>query len=119
MKQVKTKLSKSAPFPGKEPKAHNPVDLSMVKRTAAPYQPTRVVNKHKYDELFAGLKEGDCFEIPGGDSAALSALARAMRVYLQRQGIEGIVRQQGRTADGVGRVWLLKVLSHAQERKAA
>ena len=118
MKQVKTKLAK-APFPGKESKTNNPVDLSLVKRTRAPYQPDRVVNQHKYDELFKGIKEGDCFEIPGGDSPALSALARAMRLYLKRQGIEGIVRQQGRTADGMGRVWLLKVLSHAQERKAA
>lgn len=105
----KTKLCK-APFPGKNTAIRTPLDLGKVQKTRAPYRPSRVVNQHKYDQLFAGVKEGDCFELPGGESLELTALARALRVHLKRHGIEGIVRQQGRTEDGIGRVWLVKIV---------
>lgn len=104
----KTKLRGN--FPGKQPKTKTPVDLSAVKKTRTPYQPDRVINQHKYDDLFGGVQEGDCFELPGGESTELSALARALRVYLKRNGVNGIVRQSGRTPDGIGRVWFLKRL---------
>ena len=106
-----TKLG-PAPWPGKpanQPHVKRPVDLSIVTKCRDPYQPQRVVRQHKYDELFQGVREGDCFRV-NGDAVARSALARALRLYLKRQGIEGIVRQEGRTDDGIGRVWLVKIV---------
>lgn len=108
---TRTKLG-PAPFPGKTPKpkqVKRPVQLDNVTRCRDPYTAERVIRQHKYDELFAGVQEGDCFRIKG-DAVARSALARALRGYLKRQGIEGIVRQSGRTDDGIGRVWLLKIV---------
>lgn len=110
-KPIQTKLG-PAPFPGKQPKpkqVKRPLALDKVTKCRDPYQAERVVRQHKYDELFAGVREGDCFRVDG-DSVALSALARALRGYLVRQGIEGIVRQSGRTDDGIGRVWLVKII---------
>lgn len=108
---IKTKLG-PAPFPGKEPKPKQikrPLALGRVTKCRDPYQAERVVRQHKYDELFAGVREGDCFRVDG-DSVALSALARALRSYLGRNGIEGVVRQSGRTDDGIKRVWLVKII---------
>ena len=107
---IKTKTRGA--WPGKEKRQHTPLDLAAVVKCRDPYKPERVINKHKYDELFAGVQEGDCFRVPGGDRER-SALARALRVYLKRIGVEGIVRQEGRTEDGVGRVWLVKVINRA------
>ena len=106
---MKTKLSK-APFPGKQKMAYQSIDTSKVKRCRDPYQPERVVQRHKYDELFAGLKEGDCYRVEEGGVQALSALARAMRCYMKRHGIDGIVRQSSKTDDGIPRVWLVKTI---------
>ncbi len=106
-----TKLG-AAPFPGKAPKPKREkkeIDLSGIEKCRDPYAPERIVNQHKYDAIFAGLAEGDCFRVPGG-SKELSAFSRGLRCYMKRIGMNGIVRQQGRTADGIGRVWLLKVL---------
>jgi hypothetical protein len=111
MAKPKTKLG-PAPWPGKPPKPVNvkrPVDLSIVTRCNDPYTAERVVRQHKYDEMFEGVKEGDCFRIDA-DAVTRSAVARALRLYLKRQGVEGIVRQSGRTDDGIGRVWLVKIV---------
>lgn len=112
-----TKLGKSA-FPGKAKAAKKPVDLSTVTKCRDPYQPQRVINRHKYDELFAGVKEGDCFAVKDSPET-LGAVSRALRLYLKRQGIEGIVRQQSNTADGIGRVWLVKIVKRGELRAAA
>ena len=105
---MKTKLG-PAPFPGKQPRTKKALDLTTVTKCRDPYKPERVMQQHKYDDLFAGVREGDCFRVDG-DAAARSALSRALRLYLKRQGVEGIVRQEGRTEDGIGRVWLLKII---------
>ena len=107
---TKTKFAGHSPFePKPEPKPRTPVDLSIVEKCRDPYLPERVVKRQKYEELFAGVKEGDCFRVHGGPDER-TALARALRVYLDKQSIEGIVRQNGRTEDGIGRVWLVKVV---------
>lgn len=108
---ARTKLGPS-PFPGKalKPKqVKRPLQLDNVTKCRDPYTAERVIRQHKYDQLFAGVREGDCFRIQG-DAVARSALARALRGYLKRNGIEGIVRQSGRTEDGIGRVWLVKIV---------
>lgn len=92
------------------------VDVSKIVKCDDPYAPQRVVNTHKWDQLFAGVKEGDCFRVPDGDPLTLSATARALRVHLKRNGINGIVRQQARTADGIGRVWLVKIVPQSVVR---
>lgn len=110
-----TKFGKS-PFPGKvtpQPAKKKSVDLAGIEKCRDPYTPERVINKHKYDQLFEGIKEGDCFKVPGGDRER-SALSRALRLYLKRHNIDGIVRQEGRTADGIGRVWLIRVFTKGQ-----
>lgn len=115
-----TKLAKS-PFPGKPPKpktAYQSLPLENVIKCRDAYKPERVVLQHKYDQMFAGVAEGDCFKLKEGGVKELSALARALREYMKRHGLEGIVRQSMRTDDGVGRVWVLK-LFQKQERKAA
>lgn len=104
----KTKLGK-APFPAKPKTSYHALDVSRIKKTRTPYKPVRVVAHRKYDELFSGIKEGDCFEVDG-DIRELSALARALRAYLDRHDIKGIVRQASQTEDGIKRVWLLRVL---------
>jgi hypothetical protein len=110
MTVVQTKFAGRNPFkPKPEPKPRTPLDLARVVKCRDPYKPDRVVKEHKYKQLFAGVEEGDCFRVTGG-STELSALARALRLYLKKHGIDGIVRQQGRTEDGIGRVWLVKVV---------
>jgi len=104
---MKTKLAK-APWPGKKPIVHKQVNLDLVKKTNDQYKPQRVILKHKYDELFSGAKEGDCFRCP--DEATMCALARALRSYFKRKGIPVIVRQQLLTEDRIPRVWLVKFL---------
>lgn len=114
--QPVTRLA-AAPFPGKAPKpkrSYKDLDLSRVQKTRDPYKPERVINERKYDELFAGVQEGDCFTVEGSASD-LSALARALRLYMARHRIEGMVRQQKRCADGVGRVWLLRVFKDGRQ----
>jgi hypothetical protein len=100
---------KKAPKPKPAPRPRTPLDLGGIEKCSDPYDHVRVVKQQKYDALFAGVNEGDCFKVPGGE-AERSALARALRVYLERRGIEGIVRQNGRCEDGIGRVWLLKIV---------
>ena len=109
MSAIKTKFAGRSPFVPKPVRTRTPLDLAGVQKCRDPYKPERVVKKQKYDQLFAGVQEGDCFRVAGG-SAELSALARALRLYLKRAGIDGVVRQQGRTEDGIGRVWLVKVV---------
>jgi hypothetical protein len=113
---AQTRLGTS-PFPGKAPKpkrSYKDLDLSVVKKTRDPYKPERVINEHKYDDLFAGVQEGDCFTVDGSASD-LSALARALRLYMARHRIEGLVRQQKQSADGLGRVWLLRVFKDGRQ----
>lgn len=104
---MKTKLAKGVAFPGKSPATKTTVDLSKIVKTREVYAPKRVINKHKYDELFEGVEEGDCYQCP--DELTLSALARALRLYLKRQGWTGVVRQTSLTKDGIPRVWCVKI----------
>ena len=110
MSAVQTTFAGRSPFAKKpDRKAHIPVNLSGVEKCRDPYLPERVIKRAKYEEMFAGVKEGDCFRVSGG-SAELTAVARALRVYLKKHGINGLVRQNARTKDGIGRVWLVKIL---------
>lgn len=109
---TKTKLAKGTPWPGKAPAAKIAVNLDAVQKCADPYKPERVIQKHKYDELFKDVKEGDCFRCP--DEPTMGAIARALRVHLKRQGKDGVIRQQARTADGVLRVWAVKIFAGAK-----
>lgn len=104
---MKTKLAKGVSFPGKSPATKTTVDLSKIVKTREVYAPNRVINKHKYDELFEGIQEGDCFQVASPE--ALSATARALRLYLVRQGWDGVVRQTALTKDGIPRVWCVKI----------
>lgn len=111
---TQTTFAGKNPFvPKPAPSQYKPLDISGIEKTRDPYAPDRVVKCQKYDELFSGVQEGDCFRVPGGEKER-SALARALRVYLQRKGIDGIVRQNGRTEDGIGRVWLVKIVGKAK-----
>ena len=107
MTTIKTTLVKGAPWPEKPKKVCKPVNLDLVKKTRAPYDPVRHVTGGKYDELFDGIKAGDCFECP--DRGTMEALSRALYSYFKRRGQRGIVRQSLNTADGVPRVWRLKI----------
>ena len=98
-----------SPFAPKVKAARIDLDLSIVEKCSDPYNPERASQQAKYDELFAGVKEGDCFRVHGGNKER-TALARALRVYLDRNKIKGLVRQNGRTKDGIGRVWFFKEL---------
>ena len=102
-----TTLAKKSGWPGKKPGTKTPVNIDAIRKTSAPYTPDRVIKEHKYPDLFAGVKEGDCFECP--DAVTMAAMARALRLYLVRQGCTGVVRQSARTEDGVPRVWCLKI----------
>lgn len=106
---IKTQLN--GPWPGvkvdKQPKLNNPVDLNTVKKTRTPYIVPRVDKQgKKYDELFSGVKEGDCFECPPNQAANVS---KALRVYCKNKKIDGVIKQNSRCDDGKGRVWLYKV----------
>jgi hypothetical protein len=105
---MKTKLAKGTPWPGKKPRVKTPVNLDAVQKCSDPYKPERVILRHKYDELFAGVKEGDCFRCP--DEQTTGAIARALRQHIKRQGWDCVVRQQARTEDGVARVWAVKII---------
>lgn len=100
--------------PRKTPVAEKPANLAIVKKTNAPYMPPRVDRfKSKYDELFSGCKEGDCWETTLED---VSKLEKGLVTWLKRNNIEGIVRRNAHCPDGVARVWLYKVYG---ARKAA
>ena len=109
---MKTKLAKGTPWPGKKTGIKQTVNLDQVKRCADPYKPERVIQRHKYDELFKDVKEGDCFRCP--DAGTMAAISRALRMHIKRQGWDGVVRQQERTADGVPRVWAVKIIKEAR-----
>lgn len=98
----------------KPPAPEKPVNLEIVKKTRAPYMPPRVNRfKSKYDDLFAGCKEGDCWETTLED---VGKLEKALVTWLKRNKIEGIVKRNSKCPDGVARVWLYKVYG---VRKAA
>lgn len=105
---MKTKLAKNTNWPGKVPASKKHVNLEDVKKTRDAYAPERVIKKHKYEEMFSDLKEGDCFRCP--DQTTMAAVARALRVYIKRQGWDGVVRQNERTEDGICRVWAVKII---------
>jgi hypothetical protein len=44
----------------------------------------------------------------------MAAISRALRMHIKRQGWDGVVRQQERTADGVPRVWAVKIIKEAR-----
>ena len=91
----------------KSPAQEKPVNLSIVKKTKAPYMPPRVDRfKSKYDDLFQGASEGDCWETNTED---VGKLEKALSTWLKRNKIEGIVRRNAHCPDGVARVWLYKV----------
>ena len=108
---MKTKLAKNTNWPGKTPASKKSVNLEDVKKTRDAYAPERMVKRHKYDEMFKNLQEGDCFCCPDADTMA--AVSRALRVYIKRQGWDGVVRQNERTEDGIFRVWAVKVIKNA------
>lgn len=118
---IKTQLN--GPWPGvikmekkprKPPSPEKPVNFDIIKKTSAPYIPPRTgVVKSKYDELFSGCKEGDCWETSAED---VSKLEKALNTWLKRNNIEGIVKRNAHCPDGIARVWLYKVMQH---RKAA
>src|SRR5574343_1265107 len=98
----------------KQHKPNAPVDLATVKKTRAPYTPANTGNKEsKYETLFRGVQEGDCFECPPEKTANLS---KALDTYLKKNKIDGMIKQNSRCDDGKGRVWLYKVFG---PRKAA
>ena len=109
---MKTKLAKGTAWPHKKKATKQNVNLDQVQKCADPYKPERVILQHKYDELFKDVKEGDCFRCP--DEQTMAAIARALRMHLKRKGWDGVVRQQARTADGVLRVWAVKVIKEAR-----
>lgn len=91
-----------------------PADLSVIKRTKAPYMHPRVDRfKSKYDGLFTGAVEGDCWETTEED---VGKIEKALKTWMEKNGIEGMVRRNKRCPDGVARVWLWKV---HQKRKTA
>lgn len=108
---MKTKIAKGAAWPHKKPGTKQEVSLGAVQKCADPYKPERVILRHKYDELFANVQEGDCFRYP--DEKTMAAIARALRMHIKRQGWSGVVRQQAKTSDGVHRVWALKIFKGA------
>lgn len=104
---MRTKLAKGTPWPHKKPANKQDVNLDAVQKCADPYRPERIVQRHKYDELFANVKEGDCFRCP--DAKTTAAVARALRMHFKRNGLDGVIRQNVKTDDGVCRVWAVKV----------
>ena len=91
----------------KQHKRNAPVDLATVKKTRAPYTPANTGNKEsKYETLFRGVQEGDCFECPSEKTANLS---KALDTYIKKNKIDGVIKQNSRCEDGKGRVWLYKV----------
>lgn len=76
-------------------------------KSRTPYIVTRTTQASKWDAVFKGVQEGDCFEMQPEDVARGE---QALRKFLEKNGIEGIVRRRTRCEDGKGRVWLLKVL---------
>ena len=110
---TKTKIAKGAAWPGKKPVTKTEVDLDAVRRCKDPYRPERVIQQHKYDELFKDIEEGACFRCP--DAKTMTAISRSLRQHLKRKGIDGIVRQQAKTEDGICRVWLVKIIRSPQQ----
>jgi len=102
-------------WPGQPKKKYEPIDIDAVVKCRDHFKPDRVVTHHKYEAMFEGIKEGDCFRVPGGNKQ-VSAVALALRHYLKRHHINGIVRQKSVCDDGIGRVWLIKVLPPKEEK---
>jgi hypothetical protein len=91
----------------KKPAPDKPANLDAVKRTRTPYMQPRVDRfKSKYDDLFEGAQEGDCWETTFEDCAKIS---KALDTWCKRKGMDALVRQNARCPDGVARVWLYKV----------
>lgn len=105
--EPKTKFARGkSPF---EKRPNQMVDLSIIEKCNDPYIPNqRIQQQHKYDKLFDGAKVGDCFRIRG-DAMAVSATAKALRAYFRRRGKEAVIRQQTKSDDGIGRVYVLAV----------
>lgn len=91
----------------KKPAAEKAANLDAVKRTRTPYMQPRVDRfKSKYDKLFDGAQEGDCWETTFEDCGKIE---KGLTTWLKRNNIDGIVRRNARCPDGVARVWLYKV----------
>lgn len=93
-------------FPKKEPRPACKVNTETIVKTRAPYTGGRSTPEGKWEALFRGATEGDCFEMAPEDTTRAEA---ALRTWMRKKGIEGIVRRKSRCEDGKGRVWLLKV----------
>lgn len=100
--------------PRKPPAPEKPVNFSLIKKTKAPYiMPRTGVIKSKYEELFSGCQEGDCWETTADD---VGKIEKALVTWLKRNNIDGMVKRNSHCPDGVARVWLWKI---HQKRKAA
>jgi hypothetical protein len=106
-------------FPGHTPKAETvkkpakkkaapaSTNFAAIKRTRAPYKPPKYTGPSKWADLFQGAKEGDCWEMQPEDCPRAEI---ALRKWLEKNEIKGIIRRNAKCDDGKGRVWLLKVL---------
>lgn len=91
----------------KQARPSEPVKMETLKKTRTPYIVPRLDRGgKKYDDLFYHVKEGDCFECPPDKTPNI---AKALRVYCRKKKIDGVIKQNSRFDDGVGRVWLYKV----------
>lgn len=57
-----------------------------------------------WDEVFRGMRHGDCFEVA---SEHIPAVAKAMRQYLERYRLPGKVLARSKVQNTVGAVWFL------------
>lgn len=68
----------------------------------------RTVQGHKYEDLFASMKPGQCIKCPSED---VGRVGNGMRSFIKREGLENVsVRSAkaypGDKSDQRGRVWL-------------
>lgn len=95
------------PWPKIPKKPQVLTDFNAIKKTRDPYQTSKTREMGKWDKLFQGISEGDCFVMPTEEVARASS---ALRKWLKTNDIDGLIRQRSKCEDGQGRVWLYKIL---------
>lgn len=81
------------------------IKISALEITDDEYTDGRSAVISKYDQLFAKMKPGQRIKCDGEE---IGKVSNALKKYLEKNKLEGIVRAKARHTDGQGGVWWLK-----------
>lgn len=103
---IQTKFHKRNPWKNEPVNKPKFVPIEKLKITNDPFESPKATQQYKYDSLFSKLKHGQCMVMD--DPKNGPRVAKALRSWLDRKGVEGAVKQNLRCDDGKARVWLVR-----------